>query len=124
MQNRSNRRKYKKIIQKSDRYLWYCRKYNEETNESPWLGTEEPTPSDADGKEIMEDEDMQSLITKNKDDWFYEKWIKYLSFNYELTKFIHNLLIKFKFLKKMRIRFPFLMRKLWSRFVVAELFDG
>ena len=52
----------------SDRYLRYCRKHNEETNESPWLGTEEPTPSDADGKEIMEDEDMQSLITKNKDD--------------------------------------------------------
>jgi len=41
--------KYKK------RYLRYYRKYNEETKESPWLGTEEP--EEIDSKEIK-DEDM------------------------------------------------------------------
>lgn len=57
----------------SERYIRYCRKYNEDSNESPWIGTEEPmdtTPSEkeAQEKDIKEDEDEnQSLITKNKD---------------------------------------------------------
>jgi len=46
----------------SERYLRYCRKYNEDSNESPWIGTEEPmdtTPSEkeAQEKDIKEDED-------------------------------------------------------------------
>jgi hypothetical protein len=45
--------------------LRYFRKYNEESKESPWLGTDEA--SEKEEKEIKED-DEQSLITKNKDD--------------------------------------------------------
>jgi len=72
----------------SERYIRYCRKYNEDSNESPWIGTEEPmdtTPSEkeAQEKDIKEDEDEnQSLITKNKDVWsnIKNEQNKYLSF--------------------------------------------
>jgi hypothetical protein len=45
--------------------LRYFRKYNDQSKESPWLGTN--AASEKEKQEIKED-DMESLITKNKDD--------------------------------------------------------
>jgi hypothetical protein len=48
------------------RYLRYYRQYNDETKESPWLGTDEPESKDE--NEIISSDDMEALITKKKDD--------------------------------------------------------
>jgi hypothetical protein len=47
--------------------LRYFRKYNDQSKESPWLGTDAVAASEKEKEEIKED-DMESLITKNKDD--------------------------------------------------------